>query len=342
MKHDAKITILLIVMFFIAMLIGLLVINSYDMRFGKKAKQLEEKAREKNITIEKPELSIVREVVPEQIELKKTIDVVSVIISIVIAFVLAFLIFILLSKIKITLLLKGWFSVIVFLCLVVSFTLLFNYVFQYNLFSLFGKKVSLSEIISIPIAFLLTFLKIKKKNLFAHNLSELFIYPGIAVIFIPILNLTAAAVILIIISIYDMIAVWKTKHMQAMAKFQINYLKIFSGFFLPYVSKKDKAKIKKIREQLKKIKSKKKKEAFLKKQKVKINLAILGGGDIAFPMIFIGTVFLKYGLASALLVIFTTTLSLAFLLLTAKKGKFYPAMPFLTTGCFIGLALLLL
>lgn len=343
MKHDVKITAIIIVMFIISMLVGLLVINSYDRYFGKTAQKLEKEAYEKNITIEKPEISIVKETVPPPMELKRTIDVVSILISIVIALAIALGLFFLLSKIKVHLLIKGWFAIVVFICLTVALTLIFYYfVGFYVLLNFFGKKISVAELIAVPIAFILTFLKIKKRNIIAHNISELLIYPGLAAIFVPLLNVLAAAILLILISIYDMIAVWKTKHMQAMAKFQIQRLKIFTGFFLPYTSKKDKAKIERIKAKLKKIKSKKKKQEFLKKQKIKINLAVLGGGDVAFPLIFIGTILLKYNFVSAFIVTATTSLALALLLIFAKKGRFYPAMPFLTAGCLFGLLLVLL
>ncbi|MCS7134545.1 MAG: presenilin family intramembrane aspartyl protease [Candidatus Pacearchaeota archaeon] len=343
MKHDLRITFLIIAMFVTSMLIGLLVISSYDRYFGKTAQKIEKEAIEKNITIEKPEISVVKEIVPEPIELKRTIDIISIVVSILIAILLAVALFFLFSKVKIIVLLKGWFAVIIFICLAISFSLVFhNFFAPYSVFTLFGKKISPAEILALPIALILTFWKVKKRNLIAHNISELFVYPGLAVIFVPILNVLASSILLILISIYDMVSVWKTKHMQAMAKFQIHYLKIFSGFFLPYASKKDKRKLEKIKKALKKIKSKKEKENFLKKQKLKINLAILGGGDVAFPMIFVGTVLLKYGLTSALTVIITTAIALTLLLFLAKKGKFYPAMPFLSLGCFFGLFLLLL
>jgi len=38
----------------------------------------------------------------------------------------------------------------------------------------------------------------------------------------------------------------------------------------------------------------------------------------------------------ALIVSFVTMLSLLVLLFYGKKGKFYPAMPILTLGCFLG------
>jgi presenilin-like A22 family membrane protease len=82
-------------------------------------------------------------------------------------------------------------------------------------------------VIALPLAFT----KIYGRNFLVHNLTELFIYPGIAAVFVPILNIWTIIVLLILISIYDMWAVWHSGIMQKMAKYQINQLKIFSGFY---------------------------------------------------------------------------------------------------------------
>ena len=69
-------------------------------------------------------------------------------------------------------------------------------------------------------------------------------------LFLPILNVIVAALLLIGISIYDMIAVWKTKHMVALAKFQIEQVGIFTGFFIPIMSKEQALKLKKMRKKI--------------------------------------------------------------------------------------------
>jgi hypothetical protein len=42
-------------------------------------------------------------------------------------------------------------------------------------------------------------------------------------------------------------AVWKSGIMQKMAKYQMEHLKVFSGFFVPYLSKSQKKKVKAMR-----------------------------------------------------------------------------------------------
>ena len=68
-------------------------------------------------------------------------------------------------------------------------------------------------------------------------------------------------------------------------------------------------------------------------------MAILGGGDIGFPLLFAGVVMKSFGF-KALIISGFATLSLLFLFWMSEKKKFYPAMPFITAGCFLGYAVL--
>lgn len=333
MKHPINATIIILAMFLIAQFIGLLVISSYDNYFGKKA---EEKVNAGELI--QPEVSIISETIPEKVELKTTIDVMQIIITILISLILATIFFFLLYKVNLVSLLKIWFAFVIFISLSISLSLVLYYILGVNLFSIFSKNISLAEIIAVPLALILTFYKIVKRNIFVHNFTELFIYPGLAVIFLPLLNVIAACVLLVLISVYDIIAVWKTKHMIKLAKFQINKMKIFTGFFVPYLKPKDRIKIQKMKV-MAKLKGRKSKEI---KTKIKVNVAALGGGDVAFPLMFIGTILFAYGLLASIITILTTALALFLLLMYSKKGKFYPAMPFLSAGCFLGLIIALL
>ena len=79
-----------------------------------------------------------------------------------------------------------------------------------------------------------------------------------------------------------------------------------------------------------------------KLKKIKVNVGILGGGDVSFPLMFASTVLIAFGWLSALIVVLFSTLSLALLLFISKKRKFYPAMLFLTPGCLLGFAVSML
>ena len=74
----------------------------------------------------------------------------------------------------------------------------------------------------------------------------------------------------------------------------------------------------------------------------KVRTALLGGGDIGFPLIFAGVVFKELGLWQAMIIPIFAMLGLALLLFFSKDKKFYPAMPFIGAGCFVGLGIVYL
>ncbi len=240
--------------------------------------------------------------------------------SIVGAFIIAIFLIFILMKYRAKIILKLWFFIVVLIALSITLTPLLD-----NFFPSYISYIALA--ISLPLAFF----KIFKRNIIVHNITELLIYPGIAAVFVPILTIWTTIILLLLISAYDIYAVWHSGFMQKMAKFQMNHLKIFAGFFIPYADKKTRKKIKKMKEKYKNSKNK------IKNQKIKVNLAILGGGDVVFPLILAGVVFRTLGLLPALLVALFSTFGLLYLFIEAEKGKFYPAMPFITAGSLTGL-----
>jgi len=314
MKHTTAITLIFLTMFVVTQLIGLVVIDAYS---PSKTVQVTEHGTLVNKTVGG------NITVPYGMEPPKAqtlIEFWGMFLQIVVSFALAIVIFFFLIRKKSSLLIKIWFTFVVFITIALAIN------------ALLGRAIpSLMHVneIALAVSVPLTFYKIFKRNIIIHNATELLIYPGLAAVFVPILNIWTAVILLIAISIYDMYAVWKSKLMVNLAKYQIKQLKIFTGFFVPYMTKK-------VRLQLEKLKGKK------KLKKVKVNLAILGGGDVAFPLIFAGVILNKYGLTDALITIAATSFSLLLLLMFSKKGKFYPAMPFLSAGCLAGLLISLL
>ena len=73
-----------------------------------------------------------------------------------------------------------------------------------------------------------------------------------------------------------------------------------------------------------------------------VKTAILGGGDIGFPLLFAGVVMKTVGFTKVLIIPVVVSISLFILLYFAEKNKFYPAMPFLSAGCFLGYGLVTL
>lgn len=335
MKHKISITLTLLAMFLITQIIGIIVLNAYAPTVTE---TLNQTTGEPIIDIEQAEL-------PFGLEYEENTDPLPNFISIIFAIILAALIFGLLMKYNLKLVMKLWFFLVVIISLGITlYPLLIKYIPHTQLLHI----QILTLVITIPLAFY----KIIKPNIYVHNLTELLIYPGIAIIIVSLIysptNRTASVIfaigLLILISIYDAWAVWKSGIMQKMAKYQMETLQIFGGFLLPSMSKKEKEKLRKLKQKYKN----KKIPTTAKKRKFKVNLAILGGGDVIFPIITAGIFMWSFpkqallginGLIPALFIIGGALLGLSYLFINTKKGKAYPAMPYISTGIFIGMIL---
>ena len=199
---------------------------------------------------------------------------------------------------------KVWFFSAIFICLTISLA------------------AFLPDIMSTFIAFVIAMLKVFKPSKIIHNLSEILIYGALAALFVPIINIFSAFMLLFFISVYDAYAVWKSKHMVVMAKF-LTSTNLFAGISIPYKTGKTSK----------------------GKTTGKSRSAVLGGGDIGFPLIFTGVVLktliqgglgLNMAFMLSLIITVLVGITLFILLYKAKKEKFYPAMPFLSSGCILG------
>jgi len=289
MKHTLKITIILVLLFFLSQIVGLAITNQYIDH---------EKTAETGVTA--------WEELPYEIE-RPPVEESSSFIYILIAVLLGTGLLMLLIKFKKVNLWKFWFFISVVMCLTIAL------------------KPFMRQEIALAISFLLALFKVVRPNIFIHNITEVFIYGGIAAILVPIMNLYAAFMSLILISIYDAYAVWKSKHMVTLAKFQTSS-KVFAGLSIPY--------------KMPKKEDKKKAGRVVKIEKIKT--AILGGGDIAFPLIFAGVVMKNTGFLTSLIIPVFVSAALLILMIKSKKDKFYPAMPFLSLGCLAGYGFILL
>ena len=311
MKHNVKVTVIILVMFLLTQFIGIYVVDYYSSVKVVQGKIIEVEAPDLPFGLETPDL-------------KETGEFNQAFVSILFAFIIAISLLLLLSRFNAAFFLKLWFFVVVVISLGISFNV---FLFKLNSFNFLLLTIPISWLIALVLALVLSFVKIYGKDLFVHNFTELFVYPGIAAIFVPILNIYTISLLLILISVYDIWAVWHSGIMQKMAKFQIQKLKIFSGFFVPYVSKKVRLRLKKM------------KKSELKKKKISVNVAILGGGDVVFPIIAAGVMLKTLGIFSAIFVIIGAALGLSYLLFFSEKKKFYPAMPYISAGIFLGIAL---
>lgn len=296
MKHKLKVTVLLIIIFFFSQALGLAVTNEYlDHQTSKDTG---------NVTYHPGPPGF-----EERPEMGGGAAVGSIILAIIVGTILLFL----LMKIKKFNFFKIWFLLAVGVTLYWSLNSFIPY--------------QIAGVLAVSLALY----KIYKPNVFVHNLTEPLVYSGLAAIFVPVLeNVLWGIVLLILISLYDMYAVWKSKHMVKLAKIQ-SKSKVFAGLLIPYERSK----------RLKKGEKGKKK---------KVKTAVLGGGDIGFPLIFAGLIMqdlmLKnpewLGFLKGMIVPVFATIALSFLFFKGKKDRFYPAMPFITAGCFVGYGVLLL
>jgi presenilin-like A22 family membrane protease len=310
MKHNIKITAILLSMFLVTQLIGIYVVDFYSPTKIVDGNQTNVSAGTLPYGFEPPELN-------------KPSEFIWVIPLMILAFVIAISLLLFLTRLNAVFFLKLWFFIVIIAALGISFNAFFPEI-QYKMIIIF--------FLTLPLAFI----KIYRHEFFVHNFTELLIYPGIAAIFVPMLNIYTISFLLVLISGYDMWAVWRSGLMQKMAKYQIESLNIFSGFFIPYVSKKVKMSLKRL------------KKSELRKKKIKVNVAILGGGDVVFPIITAGVMLKEFGFVNfagfnlpmaSLFVILGAAIGLGSLFLFSEKKKFYPAMPFITAGIFAGILL---
>ncbi|HLC71489.1 MAG TPA: presenilin family intramembrane aspartyl protease [Candidatus Nanoarchaeia archaeon] len=295
MKHSLHITLIILGIFLVAQFIGLAVLYNY---IDSARSQETGKTEFKDLPIgERPPVEENTSFIP-----------------VIIAIIIGTIILLVLIKYKLSLVWKLWFLMAVTISLSTAWA------------------AFVPVIVAFVAALIFALWKIFKPNVWVHNFTELFIYGGLAAIFAPLFNLFSMSILLILISIYDAYAVWKSKHMITLAKSQAES-KVFAGLLIPYslkglLKKKEGHNIKAIKTAMK---------STLTLPKVQMRTAILGGGDIGFPLIFAGVVLKEWGLWQSLVIPFFALAGLALLLYYAEEKKFYPAMPFISAGCFVGL-----
>jgi presenilin-like A22 family membrane protease len=305
MKHTTSITLILVGVFLLSQFVGLWIVDQY---------------------IDHPASLDMQETVwqplPYHMERPPVENESTSFIPLFIAILLGTGLVLILIKYNLSFILKIWFFLVIIITLAFAFASF------------------LSETYALILAILVALWKMLRPNIVIHNLSELFIYGGLAAIFVPLLNVFGAFMLLAVISIYDMIAVWHTKHMVKMAQFQTS-AKVFAGLFIPY-GKQDP--IASAHSSHRPLLSKKKPKEDHIEHKVPVRVAVLGGGDMGFPLIFTGVVMKEAMLQlshtqaflSVLIIPIFAAIALFGLLMYGQKDRFYPAMPFISLGCAFG------
>ena len=287
MKHALPVTIFLVLLFLAAQYIGLFVLDRY----------IDVEKTQATGVVEFKELPSVGPVQIERPKVEPQVSFWYILAAILIGTVLILIII----KLNVQLLWKLWF----FAAVVITLTI--------------ALGAFMTGWVAFVVSLVLTWFKIFRPNVYLHNFTELLVYGGLAVIFVPILNVPVMLLLLVVLSFYDMYAVWKSEHMIKMAKFQAQS-GIFAGMLIPYELPKTIPKGARV-------------------VKKNVHTAVLGGGDIGFPLMFAGTVMKMLGFASALVIPLFAGAALLGLLYFGQQKKFYPAMPFLTIGCVIGFLL---
>jgi len=182
---------------------------------------------------------------------------------------------------------------------------------------IFFFSLFLPDILNFLIVSILIFFLIKKPFLIVHNLAVVFAVAGVGAGLGIRLTPDMVILLLLIFSIYDFIAVYKTKHMVKMAKEMVKGQAIL-GFVIPQ----------KISDF----------PTHLKEVKPGGRFLILGAGDIVFPLI-LAVSLIPQGILNSLIVALFSLVGLfaGFLIFISKKTRQpMPALPPIALFSIIG------
>jgi len=157
----------------------------------------------------------------------------------------------------------------------------------------------------------------KKPSILLQNACVILAIAGIGSVLGPSFNPETITAFLIIFSIYDVIAVYKTKHMVEMAKEMIKSRAILGLVIPPNIFGFSES---------------------LKNIEVGGKFLVLGGGDIIFPLLLCSSL-IPFGLLKSLIVGFFSLIGLLvsfYLFLSQKKRRPIPALPPIALFSIIG------
>ncbi|MBU4332212.1 hypothetical protein KKD19_00315 [Patescibacteria group bacterium] len=193
----------------------------------------------------------------------------------------------------------------------------FFYVFLLFFGSFFVFNIWFDEFISAIFSFLILLLRYAFPRVLTHNLGLSLAVVGASVALGLSVKPSHVIIILIFLSIYDMIAVWKTKHMVAMFKGLVQ-----RGVYFAII----------IPKRMRGLATR------MSQTQASPDHIFLGTGDIAFPIIFAVSA-LRQSLVASILIIVGALLGLAFIhfvFLTRPERKPVPALPPISVGCILG------
>ena len=163
-------------------------------------------------------------------------------------------------------------------------------------------------LVATLLAFFILAIWLLGKNVLTHNIAIILAIAGISAEVGLAMTVPTILILITALSVYDVIAVYKTKHMVTMFK-KLVHKGVFLAIIIPFKAKD-----------------------FLKKTKYiepGKNFVMLGTGDLAFPLIFASAV-MKTSLTSALFIIAGATIGVALIyvmLITQVQRRALPALP---------------
>ena len=167
------------------------------------------------------------------------------------------------------------------------------------------------------LALILTAWKMLRPSIINQNIAAIISGAGVGALLGASLGILPAIVFIMILSCYDFVSVFITKHMVHMAKALTERPTAFT-VAAPH-------------------KFKKLTYVGVKKAKKKFHVFQLGVGDMAIPLMFAVSVLKKFSLINAIAAIIGSTLALLSLIyFMSKKPQPLPALPFITFGTFTG------
>jgi presenilin-like A22 family membrane protease len=178
-------------------------------------------------------------------------------------------------------------------------------------------EVWLEEPIALILLLFLVFFWVKMPNIFIHDLLLVFGMAGLSGYLGLGLTPELVAILLVIFSVYDVVAVYKTKHMVTMAK-EMTEAGALPGLFLP-------SKISELNTPLEKI-------------SLGGKFLILGGGDIVFPLLFSISA-LQNGIIPSVIIAIFALLGFLFsfwIFFQQKERQAIPALPPIALFSIIG------
>jgi presenilin-like A22 family membrane protease len=201
----------------------------------------------------------------------------------------------------------------------------FAFLFSWGIFVILVFWVPLVVALAICVLIGLAWLLVPR--VWLHDLVMLFTMVSIGAVFGRIISPWTAMILLLVLSIYDFVAV-RFGYMMWMAN-KLSDSNTLPAFILPRFLSEWNASLKQA--ELSKLSETKPDER---------DYSILGGGDIGFPLLMVSSAYFGYGLQASLLVgIFSLAgLIAAYWIQSAfLKGKPMPALPPIAVLCLIGL-----